>query len=120
MKNLIPRVLLLLAVAAPFTGGCVKVHMPGKSFSGALPPLSPDESELSGRLAAHVRTLGGDIGERNVYHAEKLEQAAQYCEHQFRNLGFIPGVQEYQAGGQTVRNIDATQPGTTKSDEIVV
>jgi Zn-dependent M28 family amino/carboxypeptidase len=120
VKKLIPRVLLLLACCAPFTGGCVKVHMPGKSFGGALPPLTGDESELSGRLAAHVRTLGGDIGERNVYHPAKLEQAAQYVEHQFRNLGFIPNVQEYQAGGQPVRNIDATQPGTTRADEIIV
>jgi hypothetical protein len=102
-------------------GGCaVKTTMPGKSYAGALPPLTPDEIEISRRLRAHVETLGGTIGERNVFHPEALETAARYVEQSLTELGFTFDRQEYRLQGVTVRNIDAAQPGTSKADEIIV
>jgi hypothetical protein len=40
--------------------------MPGKSFSGELPPLSAEESQIKANLNQHVNYLVGAIGERNV------------------------------------------------------
>jgi Zn-dependent M28 family amino/carboxypeptidase len=94
--------------------------MPGKSFIGALPPLTVEEADLSARLRAHVEKLGGEIGERNVYRPHALEAAAAYVESQFRALGYQTGSQEYSAGGPTVRNIDVSVPGATKPHEIIV
>ena len=103
----------------------MKTKMPGKSFAGALPPLTEEEAEISRRLRGHVEMLGGTIGERNVFKPQQLEAAAQYVEQSLSGLGFAFGRQAFDVGGYTaapvtVRNIDATQPGTTRADEIVV
>jgi hypothetical protein len=42
------------------------IRMPGRAFSGPLPPLTPGQEALTERLRRHVRRLAGDIGERNV------------------------------------------------------
>lgn len=110
----------IVALLALLGGGCVKVHMPGKSFKGPLPPLTAEQAELSSRLRGHVQMLGGDIGERNVYKPEKLEYAAQYVEHVFGKLGYETGKQEYEAERVRVRNIDVNVPGTTRADEIII
>jgi hypothetical protein len=110
-----------LVITTLLVGGCgVKTKMPGKSFAGPLPPLTPDEIEISNRLRDHVQMLAGDIGERNVYKPQALEAAAQYVEQSLTDLGFAYGRQEYPARGLTVRNIDTTQQGTTRADEIIV
>jgi hypothetical protein len=106
---------------ATLTGGCgVKTKMPRASYSGALPPLTADETDLSRRLRAHVEKLAGEIGERNVFHADALEGAAQYVEQFLTSLGYEISRQPYEAHGVTVRNIDATLPGVSKPNEIIV
>jgi Zn-dependent M28 family amino/carboxypeptidase len=128
--------LLLLAPLLPLgwqLGGCVRQEprlpaampaaMPGKSFGGSLPPLTDAERQLGDRLKAHVRMIGGTIGERNVWKYDKLEAAAAYIEGELKKLGYDPGRQPYEAGGKTVRNIDATLPGSgsgAPANEIVV
>jgi Zn-dependent M28 family amino/carboxypeptidase len=118
MTRTVRVMVVLLLVCA--LGGCVKIHMPGKSFKGPLPPLTAEQADLSARLRDHVQMLGGDIGERNVYKPEKLEYAAKYVEHVFAKLGYETGKQEYEAEHVTVRNIDVNEPGTTRPDEIIV
>jgi Zn-dependent M28 family amino/carboxypeptidase len=120
LYRFIPACLLLLTACL---GGCVKIHMPGKTFAGPLPPLSAEQAQLSARLRGHVQVLGGDIGERNVYHPQALEAAAAYIEGQFANLGYQTGRQEYEVEGVRVRNIDVNipgVPGAARADEIVV
>ena len=94
--------------------------LPGKSFAGPFPPATAEEQRLARRLRGHVETLAGAIGERNVWHYEALERAAVYVEDELRRLGYRPGRQEYEAAGRTVRNVDATLPGASRADEIVV
>ena len=114
-------------------GGCgVKTKMPGRSFSGELPSLTEEEIEISRRLRVHVAILAGEIGERNIWHPEALQAAARYVEQSLTELGLACGRQEYElsvspfnapateSGHTTVANIDATQRGTIKDDEIVV
>ena len=113
--------LIAIGAIVASIGGCgVKTKMPGKSFVGPLPPLTGAEIDIARRLRQHVQVLAGDIGERNVFHPQALESAAQYIEQQLSLLGFNSARQEYLAHEVTVGNIDATQPGTTKPDEIIV
>ena len=98
----------------------MKTKMPGKSFAGALPPLTRDEIDISRHLREHVEMLASEIGERNVFKPQALEAAAQYIEQSLGDLGFAFARQGYDAQGVTVRNIDAAQSGTTKADEIIV
>ncbi|MGQ0652745.1 MAG: M28 family peptidase [Betaproteobacteria bacterium] len=73
------------------------VVMPGRSHSGALPPLSAEEAVLSRNLRRHVRVLAA--AERNT----DLETPARYIESQ---LGTFTR-QEFPSRGRTVRNIAA-------------
>lgn len=122
MRSMVFR--LLASALLCLVGGCtVKTQMPGKSFSGPLPPATPEEVDIARHLRAHVEKLGGEIGERNVYRPAALEAAAVYIEEQFRALGHEVGRQEFTAARQTVRNIDVTIPGAGgagKADEIIV
>ena len=111
----------LVTVALCVAGGCgVKTRMPGKSFTGPLPPLTEQEVVISRHLTQHVQKLGGEIGERNVWKPQKLEAAAVYIEQSLAQLGYTCDRQEYEVDGITVRNIDADAAGTTRPDEIVI
>jgi hypothetical protein len=111
-------VLLMTAVAT--AGACFVVRMPGNSFSGPPPPLTPEEQELRRRLATHVRVLAGDIGERNLWRADALEAAARYVGDRFRDFGYPVHAQPFEVEGRTVRNLEAPLPGTSLGAEIVV
>jgi len=41
-------------------------HMPGKSWSGVLPPLTIEQARLADRLRKHIVVLSEEIGERNL------------------------------------------------------
>jgi len=56
------------------------ISMPGKSYRGALPALTEEQSDLAERLRGHVETLAGDIGERNTERYGALAEAAAYVE----------------------------------------
>ena len=65
---------VLLALFAVW-GYFSMIRMPGRSFSGPLPPLTAEEAALRDRLRRQVEKLGGEIGERTVYRPEKLAAA---------------------------------------------
>jgi len=116
------RALLVMAAGPALVagGGCYMFSMPGRSHRGPLPPLTAEEAALRGRLERHVRTLAGDIGERHVRRPEALEAAARHIERAFRDAGYAPAAQPFEAGGMTVRNIDADRAGGARAGEIVV
>ncbi len=103
---------LLLASAAPLVGWSTMIRMPGKSFSGTPPPLSPEEQALRAELMAHVQKLGGEIGERNVNYYAELVAAADYIERTFADTGFQPRRDGYQVNGKICDNIEAEIAGT--------
>jgi Zn-dependent M28 family amino/carboxypeptidase len=92
--------------------------LPGRSFKGVPPPLTPDETIIRDSVMKHVQVLAGDIGERNVRRPAALARAADYIEQQLAADGYHPASQSYSASGQTVRNIEAELPGT--SDELLI
>lgn len=99
------------------------MKMPGFSHKGELPKLSTTETKIRDHLKQHVQKLAGDIGERNMWHAENLQQAAQYIENTLQQLGYQVLTQEYDLHGQKAHNIEAILPsstGSTKKDEIII
>jgi hypothetical protein len=97
--------------------------MPGQSYAGPLPPMTDAERQLSAGLKTRVLTIGGSIGERNVWKYDKLEAAAGYIEGELKKLGYEPDRQTYAAGGKAVRNIDTTLRGSgsgASADEVVI
>jgi Zn-dependent M28 family amino/carboxypeptidase len=92
--------------------------MPGKSFSGPLPPVTAAQQSLAEELRRDVTHLAGEIGHRDTEHPEALARAAEFIEGEFRTAGLEPRRQGYEADGQTVFNLDAEVKG--RSDEVVV
>ena len=70
--------------------------MPGRSHTGPLPPLTPQEEALAARLEEHVRRLAGT--QRNA----DLESPARYIEAAF---GAGARSQYFESGGRKVRNV---------------
>ena len=95
-------------------------HMPGKTHVGALHPLTVEEREIRDRLATHVEILAGRIGERNLQHYRALEEAADYIEQTFEQLGYRPSAEPLKSRGRQVRNLVAEQPGSGNPEEIVL
>lgn len=96
------------------------VKMPGPTFSGPLPPLTPDQDLLRRRLEQHVRALAGEIGERSSTTYPTVVRAAAYIESVLRSLGYAVLSQEFTARGRTYRNVEATLAGTALTRNEVV
>jgi Zn-dependent M28 family amino/carboxypeptidase len=79
-----------------------------------------DLSALARRLETHVTRLAADIGERNVWHPEALQAAADYIRAEFAGTGLACGCLPYEAAGQTVYNLDAELPGTDPGGALVI
>lgn len=71
--------------------------MPGRSYTGWLPPLAEQERQLASRLEAHVVRLAAR--ERNT----DLDTPAAYIEAQ---LGSRAQSHDFQSGARRVRNIE--------------
>src|SRR5205814_4801154 len=88
----------------------VGVRMPGKNVSKAG-PLSPDEVVLREELRADVQKLAGEIGERNLWHYQRLNAAADFIENSFSRVGLRPRRDSYEIHGQACHNIEMEIPG---------
>ncbi len=96
---------LCLLILGTFLASCI--WMPGKSFEGPPPPLTSQELALHDLLRQHVHTLSQEIGERNLQHYDKLENAADYIETQFQQMGLETRNLPYEYHGNKFRNIEA-------------
>ena len=94
--------------------------MPGASYQGPLPPLTPTEQALQDNLQRHVEELAGHIGERNMYHRDALQTAARYVETQFQEAGLTVARESYEIDGNSAFNLVATLPGRSRRDEILI
>jgi hypothetical protein len=110
--------LVRAALVASTMGGMIGCTMPGKSFRGALPPVTAAQQSLAEELRRDVTRLAGEIGHRDTEHPEALARAAEFIEGEFRAAGLEPRRQGDEVDGQTVFNLDAEVKG--RSDEIVV
>jgi hypothetical protein len=79
--------------------------VPGRSFAGPLPPLTPAQAALAERLRRHVVAIGSEP--HNVAHPAALEAAALYLERDLAGLGYAVRRQPFRAGAGAVRNLEA-------------
>src|SRR5437660_1479169 len=98
----------------------IMLYMPGRSYTGAFQPLRADEVTLRDHLAQHVRTLAGEIGERQLWRPVALERAAQYIEARWQAQGYQVARQPVVAEGKTVYNLETELPGGPRHNEIVL
>lgn len=96
------------------------ISMPGRSYTGILPPLSPEETEVRDRVRRHVGTLAGKIGERNLWRHARLQAAADYIGRTLRGEGYAVAGQEYTVEGKTVQNLEVVKSGAGNPGETVV
>ncbi len=101
-------------------GSLYILHMPGKTHTGPLPPLTAEEARIRDRLATHVQTLAGDIGERNLERYPALLEAAGYIERTFTDLGYARADEPFESRGRPVRNIVAEKRGDSAAAGIVL
>ena len=102
-------------------GNTIKpIEMPGESYRGPLPELTPAQVTLRDQLKRDLTRLAGVIGERNVRHPENYAAAALFLEKSLREMGYDVERQEYLAGRNYCVNLSATVPGNDKTDQIVV
>ncbi|MDB9312368.1 M28 family peptidase [Spirulina sp. CS-785/01] len=94
--------------------------MPGNSYRGDLPPLTPHERQLQSELQADLQYLSGEIGEHNYFHYDGLKQAEDFLVSRFESFGYTVNLQEYEANQQKFNNIEVEIPGTDKAEEILV
>jgi hypothetical protein len=117
LKILLPP---LLCVSVLLTVYDLMLRMPGRTFAGPLPPLSPHERTLRDELKADLDHLAGTIGERNLAHPARLALAADWIEERFRAAHWEPKRQAYDVDGSTCANIEVERSGTSLGDEIVL
>lgn len=96
------------------------VRMPGSSFSGPLPPLTPGQERLRTNLELHVRFLSHSIGVRSVDMFPNVYRTATYIESRLQDLGYQVVPQQFSAYNRSYRNLEATLPGTTRPQEVVI
>lgn len=71
-------------------------------------------------LRAHVGTLAGEIGERNVFRPGALHAAADFIAAEWEAQGYLVGAQVYEVHGVACSNLEVTRPGARTPDEIIV
>jgi hypothetical protein len=110
-------VIVIIVAAGAALAWWTMVRMPGRTYAGTPPPLSVEETKLRDELAADVRALASEIGERNTSRYPQLQAAADYIERAFAGAGFQPRRDSYEIDGKGCDNIEAEIRG---SSEIVV
>lgn len=110
-----------LALVLILVGGiCYMTLMPRTSHTGWLPSLTRQETQLADRLRQHIRVLGGDIGERNVWREGTLDATADYIDAAFQSMGYAVISQEFTVEDMSVRNVETGIDGGSLADEVVV
>lgn len=116
------RVAALLLVLGALVGilWFTMIRMPGQSYRGPLPPLTPEQLALREELRRHVWKLAGEIGERNVFQPDRYRAAADYVEAGLAQTGRSVRRQSFEARAERCHNLALEIPGTVKPEEILV
>ncbi len=87
---------------------------PSQRGASAVPQVSLEA------LAAHVRRLGGRIGERNVFRPQALAAAADFIEETWTAQGYRVAHQAYETAGVRCANLEVMRVGHSRPDEILL
>ena len=96
------------------------VRMPGPAFTGPLPPLTLHQQRLRPALERHVQALAHDIGVRSDETYENVRRAASYIESTLTSFGYQVVPHEFSAMNRSYWNLEATLPGTSRPQEVIV
>ncbi|HUT29191.1 MAG TPA: M20/M25/M40 family metallo-hydrolase [Sedimentisphaerales bacterium] len=121
-RGSIVRLAVLAAVLAICCLGTylVMIKMPGKSYTGPLPPLTDEQLGLRDELVRDIEMLASQIGERNVWTYASLTAAADFIEASLTKVGYKPRRQNFTAAGKTCCNIEVQIKGAALPNEIVI
>jgi hypothetical protein len=86
-------------------------RMPGRKTTKAA-ALNEAEVALRAELVADVKTLAGDIGERNLSRYPQLQAATEFIETSFTHAGLTPRRESYELRGRSCHNIEVEIPGS--------
>lgn len=112
---------LLAVLAVPVVSWDRTANMPGESFSGSLPGITPAQLELALGLSQDVEHLAVTIGERNLQQHGNLERAADWIDAELRKASYEPDRQTYEVDGKPCHNIEVVvSEGAARSEIIVV
>lgn len=92
----------------------------GKSYRGPLADLTQEERSCCGRIKADVQMFSETIGERNTLCYENLLSSQTFIECRFRVLGYDVRIEQYEADGGLVANIEAEKRGLKFPEEILL
>ncbi|MBI3806495.1 MAG: M28 family peptidase [Nitrospirae bacterium] len=96
------------------------IRMPGQSHQGPLPPLTDEQRRLEQELHSHVQMLAGQIGERNVFHHDRLVMAADYIRATLASAGYEVRRQPYKVEENICENVEAEVRGKERPDDIIL
>ncbi len=121
-RGAVIRLAILFALLfGALTGAYVTmIRMPGKSFTGPLPALTPQQVALRDSLRRDVEVIAGRIGVRNLYRYDNLTAAMQFIEDAAAQAGYEVERQTFEAGGKQCVNLAVEIAGTSRADGIVV
>jgi hypothetical protein len=116
------RVVRTVGIALAFSAGLAScdVCMPGESYRGDPPALSPEQQAMASRLRSHVVVLASDIGERNLSNYDGLERSRRYIAEQLREAGYTVVDRPYQFEGEMFHNLEALPPDRRDDPNIVI
>ncbi|MEJ2226815.1 MAG: M28 family peptidase [Alphaproteobacteria bacterium] len=96
-------VVLIIAIVAALW---YSLGMPGRSYTGPLPPATDEETDLAARLKQHVVALASTP--HNIRHYANLEAAARYLDQTLTAEGYHVVSQSFEVDGKVVRNLEIT------------
>lgn len=95
-------------------------RMPGKSYAGPLPELTPTEWVLEQAMRDDVRMLAVKIGERNLGRYDRLTSAADFITTSFVRAGYQVNRHAYEIDGRECANLEVQLTGARTQENIVV
>jgi hypothetical protein len=111
---------LLVCASVPIAAAGWASMAPGESFEGDAPPPTVREAAAATRLEETVRRLADEIGARDVYNSNGLDDARVGLGQRMRALSLEVEEQVYMAGGTEVANVIGERWGTRPSEIVVV
>lgn len=119
-------VLFLLIFTFLFYSYFSMIRMPGRSFAGPLPPLTPTQLSLSEMLRDSVRTLSDDqdhlgrVGNRSTFYPRRFAAAAAWLHDELTAAGYSEIEEIFTARGAPAPNLAVCVPGTIAPGQIIV
>ena len=93
--------------------------VPGRSYVGPLPQLTPSQERVAALLRHHVEAIASKP--HNVSHPRELENSARYIEDTLAGMGYTVNRQVFSVGDQNVRNIEVVlEPVIPSAPTLVV